>query len=677
MAAPIRDTGRLRLLDQQARLRDQIARDVARPDSAAAPRGRKAAPGPGLSLEPPMPKPRERRATAANLAEARRTLGDAVGIKPFKDYVRRTYGEIDDAVLREFLRGGENTQLFGPPPRSDGKMATTGHKDSWYLDLIELRKGDPKYKFIMTAQNAYTGYLFARPMPTTAAQGPEGSAAVFTEMLKESVKNGQGPPVTVTTDGSLAEWKGEFEALLKKRGIIHRQKEPQDANSMGKLDATQQRLRALLRVKVDGSGHQGPWSERLPGVVATYNNLLGHEGSFGSPPVEVIGPTPTEESDTNLLDFQVMRQMARNLKHNTELNEKNKAAVVAEGAFRHALHLKESEFDKAGRISRIKYSENVHQFDGEDGPYVVDTEGERYNPKLVKEVPVGSLDVRPPAELRKGTYDDRIKVKESLWPQARELHRWLKTQKDGAAHITITEKFKERFRPALSKVKLGFLKLRKPEDKPSAIAKLFQGWFRRKGQKWRAVGDMPVAFQAKPDEEEEEEDEDDDDEEEEEPGDGPPPVSSWADMPPPAPPAPPPAMRMRLRGKQAGAFGAGEEEFRVRFLGPLRTWLATRRFATSANLMRRLREMRGFPAFARRFPFYAKADNIASRFPQALSTVPGGTTRNPHIAAKDIPAPTAEFGPTREAGTVTKGPARPPGGPAGTGLGAALLARRG
>ena len=170
-----------------------------------------APPRPGLSLDPPRPQPRVRRAPAANPAEARRTLGDAVGIKPFKDYVRRTYGEIDDAVLREFLRGGENTQLFGPPPRSEGKMATTGHKDSWYLDLIELRKGDPRYKFIMTAQNAYTGYLFARPMPTTAAQGAEGSAAVFTEMLKESAQNGQGPPKTVTTDGSLAEWKGEFE----------------------------------------------------------------------------------------------------------------------------------------------------------------------------------------------------------------------------------------------------------------------------------------------------------------------------------------------------------------------------------------------------------------------------------------------------------------------------------
>ena len=105
----------------------------------------------------------------------------------------------------------------------------------------------------------------------------------------------------------------------------------------------------------------------------------------------------------------------------------------------------------------------------------MDTEGERYNPKLVKEVPVDSLDVRPPAELRKGTYDDRIKVKESLWPQARELHRWLKTQKDGAAHITITEKFKERFRPALAKAKIGFLKLRKPGGKARRYREALSG----------------------------------------------------------------------------------------------------------------------------------------------------------------------------------------------------------
>ena len=200
-----------------------------------------------------------------------------------------------------------------------------------------MPKGDPTYKQIMTAQNAYTGYLFAEPMETTAAQGPGGSAETFRKMLREARVNGQGPPKTITTDGSLAEWKGEFLEMLKEENIIQRVKQKEDANLMGKLDATQQRLRALLRVKVDGSGGKEPWSQRLPGVVRTYNEKLGHEGSFGSRPIDVIAKNPKQESDENVLDFQVMRQMARNLRHNTELNEKNKDAVVADGAFRHAL----------------------------------------------------------------------------------------------------------------------------------------------------------------------------------------------------------------------------------------------------------------------------------------------------------------------------------------------------
>ena len=71
----------------------------------------------------------------------------------------------------------------------------------------------------------------------------------------------------------------------------------------------------------------------------------------------MIGENPDQESDTNLLDFQVMRQMARNLKHNTELNEKNRSAVVADGAHRRALRVALSKFDKVSRITRLRYSE--------------------------------------------------------------------------------------------------------------------------------------------------------------------------------------------------------------------------------------------------------------------------------------------------------------------------------
>ena len=137
--------------------------------------------------------------TAEQLAQARRDLGSAVGLRPFKDYVRRTYGEIDDSSLRFFQRRDENTQLFGPPPRSEGKAVSLGPLDSWYVDLISLPKGDPVYKYIMTAQNAYTGYLYALPMKSTTPSGQNGSAAVFAKMLRQSARDGQGPPKTITS----------------------------------------------------------------------------------------------------------------------------------------------------------------------------------------------------------------------------------------------------------------------------------------------------------------------------------------------------------------------------------------------------------------------------------------------------------------------------------------------
>ena len=143
---------------------------------------------------------------------------------------------------------------------------------------------------------------------------------------------------------------------------------------MGKLDATMQQLRAqLMRPAIETPG---PWSNRLPDVVRVYNNLLGHEGSFGSPPVDVVGDKPREMSEDNILDFQMMRKMARGLKQNSELNKQNRDKVMGEGAFRHALpYWKSKEKLQAGRNVRIKYSEKVHQVEGEDGPYIRDTDG--------------------------------------------------------------------------------------------------------------------------------------------------------------------------------------------------------------------------------------------------------------------------------------------------------------
>jgi hypothetical protein len=648
-------------------------------------------------------------ATVENLVEARRVLGDAVGLREFKDYVRAEYGEIADRHLREFQRKNVNSQLFGPPPASEGKMATLGPKDHWYLDLMSMPTGDKTYKHILTAQNVYSGYLYAAPLKSTTPSGPTGSAAVFEEILNQSARDGQGPPKTITTDGSTVEWSREFATLLAERGIIRRPKEPSDANAMGKLDATQNRLRALLRPKVDGSNEKQDWSERLPGIVETYNNRLGHEGSFGSRPKDVISKEPKEDTESNALDFQVMRQMARNLRHNTLLNEKNRDAALAEGALRTSVYFdKDKKFDKGSRITRIRYSEDVRQVDGEEGPYVKDTSGELHNPKLVKPVPVESQNVKPPPELKRGTYDKRIEQKEKLWEVAKILHAWLKTQHEGAANITITNRYKNDplFRAALNpgNVQLGFLNMgkkgqvKKIVDKPVAIAKLFEGWFVRKNPKnpkdqmWLAKGTMPEEFQAKP--------------EEAAPSAPNARLRLFGKKAPSAPEQPPLPSTVRLRGKQNPASGA--EEFRVRYLVPLRTWLAKKRIVSAADFIRFLRGLRAFPAFAKTHPFYAKASNIVSQYQEFMRIAPGGTTRNPRIASKEPPLEDLEAPPTAppeppppaerpaarpaarpaerrplriisrdpdgapKPGEVPKGPRRLPGGPAGTGLGAVL-----
>ena len=107
-------------------------------------------------------------------------------------------------------------------------MATLGPKDHWYLDLMSMPTGDKTYKHILTAQNVYSGYLYAAPLKSTTPSGPGGTAEVFEAILDQSVADGQGPPKTITTDGTTVEWSREFATLLAGRGIIRRPKEPSD-----------------------------------------------------------------------------------------------------------------------------------------------------------------------------------------------------------------------------------------------------------------------------------------------------------------------------------------------------------------------------------------------------------------------------------------------------------------
>ena len=69
---------------------------------------------------------------------------------------------------------------------------------------------------------------------------------------------------------------------------------------MGRLDATVRRFKALLFKDV-AEDAQRNWLGRLPEVVATYNDRLGHKGCYGSRPNGVV--------KNNVLNFHIRQNM--------------------------------------------------------------------------------------------------------------------------------------------------------------------------------------------------------------------------------------------------------------------------------------------------------------------------------------------------------------------------------
>ena len=167
--------------------------------------------------------------------ETTRSLLGPVGIRAMWEYLKASIGRITENEVREFMRKKPIPQVFGPRPKSDGKIFAAGPLTDWALDSIDLRgrtKLGAAFRYILIAQNTFTGYIFMEPMRSTNSSGPGGTAALFGTMLDDSARlqPPQGPPSALTTDsyapgkGGNPEWQGAFQPLLKEREIVHRMK---------------------------------------------------------------------------------------------------------------------------------------------------------------------------------------------------------------------------------------------------------------------------------------------------------------------------------------------------------------------------------------------------------------------------------------------------------------------
>ena len=70
----------------------------------------------------------------------------------------------------------------------------------------------------------------------------------------------------MTTDASTTEWGGDFKRLLTAEEIIHRVKQPEDRNAIGKLDSTVGQIAILFRGM--GKRERKSWRAELPGCAS-------------------------------------------------------------------------------------------------------------------------------------------------------------------------------------------------------------------------------------------------------------------------------------------------------------------------------------------------------------------------------------------------------------------------
>ena len=107
------------------------------------------------------------------------------------EYLKANDGRVTEKTVREYMRKQPVPQVFAPRPQSDGKIFAAGPLTDWALDSIDLRGRTQAWcglRYILIAQNTFTGYIFMEPMRSTKSSGPGGTAALFGKMLDESAR---------------------------------------------------------------------------------------------------------------------------------------------------------------------------------------------------------------------------------------------------------------------------------------------------------------------------------------------------------------------------------------------------------------------------------------------------------------------------------------------------------
>ena len=293
------------------------------------------------------------------------------GVEALWTAAKRRKLAVKKKQVQEYVRQKSEKQVLGAPQRAAGKSISEDD-NRWQMDLIDIlgvEGGSRYYHFILVVANVFDRYLYARPL---LSKNADDVAEKLAEILDQAPKEGRRIPQLISSDNG-KEFKAEVAALLQKKNIVQRFKDPGDLNALGLLDRQIGLLKRKLQ-EMHMKNKKKTWTANLPAAVKALNAT--------PKPGVLYGASPEEVQTDPEVTFMLMQDQDRAIETN-ERNAKRKTAAVHEsGMFRPQLAL-----GKFKRNYQATYGD-PERVRSVNGGRVTSTSGNTYPLKQVKVVPV-------------------------------------------------------------------------------------------------------------------------------------------------------------------------------------------------------------------------------------------------------------------------------------------------
>jgi len=176
---------------------------------------------------------------------------------------------------KAFLRDQAASQIMkrATKPPDSAYVPTGGPRGEWLGDTIYLTAYagvNKKRTAIFTIMEVNSRYVYARALVrATAAKVAEAMTSILTENAMD-VKGGVAPITAMRVDGG-PEFAGEFNALLKARGIPQDKGQPGTHERLARLDRYHGKLRRQLG-ELFALRNSNVWVDSLQDLVDNHNN---------------------------------------------------------------------------------------------------------------------------------------------------------------------------------------------------------------------------------------------------------------------------------------------------------------------------------------------------------------------------------------------------------------------